>query len=348
MTLDRVAPTVTINQQGAQSDPTNALPILFDVAFSEGVTGFAAADVAQSGTATGVTFTVTAVDASHYTVRATVVTGDGTVQPTIAADRCNDLAGNPNVASTSTDNTVALDRVAPTAGPIAPTTASPTNAGTVSFTVAFSKAVVNFNAEADLVIAETDTVAHAGVAIGGGPAAYTVDITGVSGDGGLSMAVSTTSDVQDLAANPLDSSVTSAAVVIDNTAPEILIGTPFPLESTGEDVVYMVDYVDADAETLADFHIALNATGTATGMAVVSGTGNLARTVTIINIDGEGTISFTIIPGTATDLAGTVAEAAGSSTAFTVVEELPVPLTAWPAALALGVLGPAAMRRRRR
>ena len=44
-TIDKVAPTVTINQAAGQADPTNASPINFTVTFSETVTGFAAGDI---------------------------------------------------------------------------------------------------------------------------------------------------------------------------------------------------------------------------------------------------------------------------------------------------------------
>src|SRR2546422_5887665 len=45
------APTVTINQAAGQTDPTNASPINFTVAFSEPVTGFTSADVTIGGRA---------------------------------------------------------------------------------------------------------------------------------------------------------------------------------------------------------------------------------------------------------------------------------------------------------
>ena len=49
--IDTTAPTVTIEQAAAQTDPTSALPIEFDVTFSEPVTGFDETDVVLGGTA---------------------------------------------------------------------------------------------------------------------------------------------------------------------------------------------------------------------------------------------------------------------------------------------------------
>jgi hypothetical protein len=98
--------TVTINQGASQSDPATASPIVFDVVFSEAVTGFATGDVTLSGTAGATTATVSGSGAS-YTVNVTGMTGAGTVIATIAASVCTSVAtSEPNQASTSTDNTV--------------------------------------------------------------------------------------------------------------------------------------------------------------------------------------------------------------------------------------------------
>ncbi len=47
--LDITNPTVTINQSSGQADPTALSPIVFDVEFSEAVTGFTASDVSFTG-----------------------------------------------------------------------------------------------------------------------------------------------------------------------------------------------------------------------------------------------------------------------------------------------------------
>src|SRR4029077_11778066 len=58
-TIDKVAPSVTINQAAGQADPTSASPINFTVVFSESVTNFTTGDVTLSGTAGATTATVT-------------------------------------------------------------------------------------------------------------------------------------------------------------------------------------------------------------------------------------------------------------------------------------------------
>src|SRR6266498_525405 len=104
-----LAPTVTINQDSTQSDPTSVLPIKFAIVFSEPITtsSFTVADNTQTGTASGITWTITdSGDHKNFVLQATAITNAGTLIPSIAAGKVTDLAGNNNTASTSTDNTV--------------------------------------------------------------------------------------------------------------------------------------------------------------------------------------------------------------------------------------------------
>jgi N,N-dimethylformamidase beta subunit-like protein/Big-like domain-containing protein len=103
---DTTQPTVTINQAATQADPTSASPINFTVVFSEAVSGFTGADVTISGTAGGTKTVAVSGGPSTYTVAVSGMTGSGTVIATIAAGVAQDAAGNTNVASTSTDNSV--------------------------------------------------------------------------------------------------------------------------------------------------------------------------------------------------------------------------------------------------
>lgn len=101
-------PTVTINQGSGQADPSGASSVVFDVVFSEAVTGFATGDVTLSGTAGATTGTVSGSGAT-YTVTVTGMTGSGTVIATINAGVCTATAtGLSNLASTSTDNTITV------------------------------------------------------------------------------------------------------------------------------------------------------------------------------------------------------------------------------------------------
>lgn len=105
----RSGPSVTINQGAGQSDPATGSTIVFDVVFSEAVSGFATGDVTLSGTAGATTATVVdSGDHIHFTVNVTGMTvAGGTVIASIAGGVCTSVAtANPNVESTSSDNTV--------------------------------------------------------------------------------------------------------------------------------------------------------------------------------------------------------------------------------------------------
>ncbi len=106
-TKDTVAPTVTIDQALGQADPTNTSPINFTVVFSEPVSDFATGDVTLSSgtdtvTGSGTTYNVAVSGMS-----------EGVLTASIAAGVAHDAAGNPNTASTSTDNEVTYDITPP-------------------------------------------------------------------------------------------------------------------------------------------------------------------------------------------------------------------------------------------
>ena len=98
---------MTIDQAVGQSDPTNVASVKFDVKFSEIVTGFAAADVDLSASTAGGTLVATVTgNLDTYTVTVTGMTTRGFVSATIPTGGATDAAGNANLASTSTDNSV--------------------------------------------------------------------------------------------------------------------------------------------------------------------------------------------------------------------------------------------------
>ena len=182
VTWDVTAPTVTINQAVGQADPTNTSPINFTVVFSEAVTGFATGDVTFTGSAGGTkTGTVTG-SGTTYNVAVTGMTGPGTVIATVLANVAVDLAGNTNTASTSTDNSVTWDNVAPTVTiNQAVAQADPTNTSPINFTVVFSEAITGFTT-GDVTLTGTAGGTLTGT-VTGGPTTYTVAVTGMTGPG---------------------------------------------------------------------------------------------------------------------------------------------------------------------
>jgi hypothetical protein len=142
-TIDKTAPTVTVNQAASQADPTNTSPIDFTVTFSESVTGFTNGDVTIGGTAGGTKSATVTGGPSTYNVAISGMTSVGTVTASVPSGRAQDNAGNNNTASTSTDNSVTWDATAPTVTGVSSTTANGSyKAGTViPVTVTFSEAV---------------------------------------------------------------------------------------------------------------------------------------------------------------------------------------------------------------
>jgi hypothetical protein len=128
VTPDCTPPTVTIDQAAGQADPTGTSPILFDVVFSEPVTGFTAADVVLSGTA-GSTTSVVSGSGPTYQVEASGMTASGTVIATIPAGAAVDAGSNASTASTSTDDTVTYAAPAPpsASASAAPPSVTPSN-----------------------------------------------------------------------------------------------------------------------------------------------------------------------------------------------------------------------------
>ena len=111
--LDDTPPTVTINQAVGQADPTVNSPVLFTATFSEPVMGFTGTDVTLVDT-TGGTLTPTVSPSANplvYDISVAVAgaTLSGPITASILAATVTDLAGNPNTASSSTDNVVLFE-----------------------------------------------------------------------------------------------------------------------------------------------------------------------------------------------------------------------------------------------
>jgi LPXTG-motif cell wall-anchored protein len=141
--------SVTVNQAAGQADPTATSPIVFDVVFSEPVTGFESSDVDLSASTVGGILTPTVTGSGDtYTVavdvpapsalsgwRRVAAPSAGTVVVTLPAGIATSIAtGLPSLASTSIDNTVTwTGGTAPTTtSPTGPTTTSPTGPTTTS------------------------------------------------------------------------------------------------------------------------------------------------------------------------------------------------------------------------
>ncbi|MCE1252216.1 MAG: DNRLRE domain-containing protein [Anaerolineae bacterium] len=169
-------PTVSINQASSQSDPTSVFPINFTVEFSEAVNDFDSSDVNLGGTAPGTKSVSVSGSGATYNVAVSGMIGSGTVTASIAAGVAHNANGDPNQASTSSDNqvTYAVDTQSPTVTiNQASTQSDPTNTSPIKFTVVFSESVNDFDGS-DVTLGGT------------APGAKSVD---VSGSGATSLAL---------------------------------------------------------------------------------------------------------------------------------------------------------------
>lgn len=113
--VDHLPLTVSVDQAVTQADPTHINSIKFTAVFNKAVADFDSSRVTVGGTALGGTATVVnSGDNKTYTITVAGLSTDGTVTALVSAGLSHDAVGNANTASTSTDNTVTFDTVAPT------------------------------------------------------------------------------------------------------------------------------------------------------------------------------------------------------------------------------------------
>jgi hypothetical protein len=188
--FDPFPPTVTINQAVGQADPTNAAAIVFDVVFSEPVTGFSNSDVDLSASTTpGTLIATVSGSGASYTVAVSGMTGNGIVIAAIPANAAQSGFGLGNRASTSTDNQVTYDIVPPSVTiNQAPGQPDPTNASPINFQVVFSEAVSNFTGADVNLSASTAPGALSAVVTGSGTT-YNVAVSGMTGNGQVIAAI---------------------------------------------------------------------------------------------------------------------------------------------------------------
>jgi hypothetical protein len=318
-TVDKTAPTVSsITRAGA--NPTNAASVDFTVNFSESVTGVVIASFAMD--AAGVTgASVTGVSGSGATRTVTVNTGSGsgTVEVELASvSGIVDAAGNVLAGTFTTGEAYTVDKTAPSVASITRVGGSPTSAASVDFTVTFSEAVTGVT-QGKFSLDTTGVTGASITGVSGSGATYTVSVNTGSGDGTVSIDLTTVTGITDAAGNTLSGTFTAGETYdIDKTDPGISIGAPSPGSTTSGPVDFVITYTGATGVTLAVGDITLNTTGTAAGTVSVSGTGTTTRTVSISSITGNGSFTISIAAGTASDGAGNMAGAAGPSASVTV------------------------------
>lgn len=104
---DTVSPSVTVNQALDNPDPDPDSIVKFDIVFSEPVIGFSADDLLMSGSTTASVVAIIGLSDTYQVVIGNIQDGE-TISLSVPAGSVLDAANNPNTASTSTDNSVAV------------------------------------------------------------------------------------------------------------------------------------------------------------------------------------------------------------------------------------------------
>jgi hypothetical protein len=314
VTFDSVRPTVTINQAAGQADPTNALPILFTVAFSEPVTGFTGSDISFTGSTAGGSLAASVSGSgASYTVSVNGTATNGVLVVSIPANAATDLAGNQSLASTSADNSVTFDNVRPTVTiDQAPVQADPTNASPIRFTVAFSEPTTTFTA-ADVSLAGS-SLSGLSASVTGSGASYTVGVTGMNGSGTVVASIPAGA-ATDLAGNAVFASTSADnTVFFDNVRPTVTINQApaqaDPVETSP--IQFNVTFgKPVTGFTGSDVSFAGSTVGGALS-AAVSGSG-ASYTVSVTGMSGSGTVVASVPANAATDAVGNTSLASTSA-----------------------------------
>ncbi len=111
-------PTVSLEIAPGQNDPTPFLPLRFAVEFSVPVTGFTAEDIVVTSEGNDNPEVRLLGTGASYTIEIENLSVPGPVTVFIPAQVAVDAAGNPNAASTSSDNTLVFDPTAPGFTPV--------------------------------------------------------------------------------------------------------------------------------------------------------------------------------------------------------------------------------------
>lgn len=332
---DPTPPTLlSFTRQTPATTPTNADTLVFRATFNEDVTNVSTGDFAVNGTTTATVTGVATVSASVYDI--TVSGGDlagfnGVVGLDLAGGQnITDLIGNALPAGEpATDETYTVDNAGPTVTiNQAIGQADPTGTSPISFTIVFSEAVSGFDAS-DVTLGGTAGATTA--VVSGGPTTYTVDVSGMTGDGTVTATVNA-SAVTDALGNPSSASTSiDNTVTYDTSGPLVSIGAPSVTTTTVGPVDFPITVTSATTINLVAANVTLNTTGTATGTISVTNGTTANPTVTISAITGSGTIGISIAAGIASDAASNTSPAAGPSATFIVDNGGPVVTASIPA-----------------
>ena len=290
--LDTTAPRVTLVDI---ADPVQPNAGTVNIRFSEAVQNVGISNFVLTRDGVPVDLSGLSVGGSGatYTLDLSPVTGTaGTYVLTLAPGSIQDSSGNALAVGAS--DSFVVDTTAPAIAAITRASATPTQGGSLDFTVAFSEAVSGVDV-ADFQLSGTAT---AGASIASVTAlsdsVYRVTVTGASGNGtlGLDLRPSATG-IQDRAGNAIGGGATGQRYTLDNTAPGVTSIRRSAAElSAGGALSFTVSFSEAvTGVDASDFTVDKAAGVNAQDADIsVSGSGN-TYTVTVASVGGNGLFS---------------------------------------------------------
>ncbi|MBI5964085.1 MAG: hypothetical protein HY863_11460 [Chloroflexi bacterium] len=306
-------PASVISISRTSATPTGSSLVGFTVTFSEAVTGVDRFDfsLVTTDTLSGVAIQSVGGTGITRTVTVNTGTGSGTLHlDLIDNDTIKDAAnkplggvglGNGNFTSGAT---YTIEKTPPSVLSIVRSSANPTGAASVKYTVTFSEAVVGVDM-LDFNVVATGTLS--GVTItsltGTGTTRTLTLSTGTTGSGTIHVDLIDNDSIKDTILNPLggvgatNGNFTSGETyTIDKTAPivvSIVRASPDPTNAAS--VTFLVTFSKAvTGVDKFDFSLVLTDTLTSATVTSVGGTGT-TRTVTVNTGTGSGTLRLDLI-----------------------------------------------------
>ncbi|MEK7793731.1 MAG: immunoglobulin-like domain-containing protein, partial [Candidatus Hydrogenedentota bacterium] len=331
--------TVSGLQLSAPSSPlTNIGPVDYLVNYIGAASiNLTATDVTldRTGTANGV---VSIIDAGALSriVRVDSITGDGTIGITILPGTSMDGAGNGD-SGAGPSTTFNVDNSLPAIA-IGTPTRTVTETQEVVFPITYTGANSISLDASDVTLSTTGDVTATITILDGTTPMPQVIVDQFGGEGMFTISI-VSGTASDLAGNTAPAAGPSASVSVVRQPAVAVIGAASTSVTNAGPVTYTVSYTNAASITLSDTDVSLVRTGTADGVASVSGAGTASRVVTLSDLTGDGTLGFTIAEGTATNGAGTPALAPAPSNLIS-VDNTPPSIEISPPSVPFTTIGP--------
>jgi len=291
--------SVIVNQAGGQADPTDQGPVFFTVVFSEAVTDFDETDIDISGTANPQSINVTG-SGTTYTIELSNVSANGNIVVQIPLGSAHNSVGNPNLSSTSTDNSVTYTGLDLSVEiNLANNQPAMSNASEVHFLVEFTESVSDFiNSDVTL----SGTANPSTVNVSGSGTTYDVVVSGMANDGTVIISIPANSAHNEVGSGNQVSINTQNTITCDFTRPTVEItlasGQTNPCPSP------TLEFVATFSETISPLEVAdIQLSGTAGATDInISHIGN-AYTLSVSGMTQEGTVIVAINENGVLDLA---------------------------------------------